>query len=1057
LQELELEKVITQLKNNQLSYNQFYNVDIEIPEYYAIQHYRKFKNDNLNINQKLSMVFLDIEVFSNHTGDFLPSNAVSPISAITIYNSKNQTYYSYFLILPQIKHLVDINLDTSELIKIFKNDLIKNKYIPEHENFELSFFTNELELIESCWSKIHEIDPVCLSGYYSDGYDIPYIYNRLKLLYNDDYKIAETLSKLKSIKIRKFGERLIIQISDYPILDIKHLYCPRNDGGLNYGNTQPNYSLDFISDQELQLKKLDYKSDGNSNLDTFYLNDPINYFKYNIIDVILTVRLNDKLDHINFHNILRRDMKCPLTQSIRGTSALFSSMFSYEIQEANQYFRYGIHKEVEHNIDQIEIEQIDLPKTKLIKKWTVKSINNQIFRKILSKYPGAYVAQGYDKIITSKDDKSIIVDADASLPPWEKIFIKRNNKIYWNNIKNYNFVHGDLTLTWDKNNNTCWKNVKGKTEHPWDGELITITTETGKECTITSNHSIFGIQQGVKSDESYLIDAGKLKLGDYVVGFKQFDPELSTTLYNPKTVGFWLSDGWTQEKNGTYYIAKQDKELLEIFKPSINKIRVKRKASGKYKKEWLGKITEPTRTDLKKFYITTKRKNFFEILNYNTETRKLIWDGMFFADGILHGLGRHDIKTPTERLCKYRYDECLECFLVAHTIGWKPRLTPQGINNKIKYGPNQIIPEVFRSHYGYSTHLKKLNLSSNNRHPFNKLINDFPFITKTYSKTIGLEKIVKITHQKYKGLVYDISVDETERFFAGTGIGAHNTALYPNTMKMYNISFDSLFGYIINSKSYNFLGYLDTVLGKNQKINATIKNDIFSKINIKINHMAPQNKNDNKQYYFFMFYHLLNGLHEANVLLSTIMNPQNIYHYILLKSYLMPLMHLFSEIVTLDEYHPDMYTYIVNNKELDYDLFIIQNINNTNINVIKLPGSQLAAYLKKNNVNINLSGSLFYTHKKHTGLLNKFITDKLEFRKQYKNKRDTFNVGSDDYVFYDNRQKSAKVNANSSYGLSGLSSFIYSNRLCAASTTLSGRLTLKLAQIASEYHIETLN
>ena len=848
MQELEIDNVINQIKNNQLDYNQFYNVDVDIPEYYSIQHYTKFPND-LNINQKLSIVFLDIEVFSNHTGNFLPSNAISPISAITLYNSKDNTYYSYFLILSQIKHLLT-NIDTSKFIKELKKDLIENKYIPENEEFKVFFFESEIQLLEQFWIKVHEIDPVCLSGYYSDMYDIPYIYNRLKNLYNNDGdKVAATMSKLKLIKIRKMGDKVTIQIPEYPILDIKHLYCPRGEGGLNYGKSQSSYSLDFISDQELKLKKLDYKQEGNSNLDTFYLNDPINYFKYNIIDVILTVRLNDKLDHINFHNILRRDMKCPLTQSIRGTSALFSSMFAYEIQKLNQYFRYGIHKEVEHDIDQVEISQIEQPKTKTIKKWTVKSINNQIIRKILSKYPGAYVAQGYNKIITLKDDESIVVDSDASLPPWEKIFIKRNNKIYWGDIKNYNFIPGDLTLTWDENNNTCWKNAKGKTEHFWDGELITIITETGKKGTVTSNHSIFGAQQGIKSNESYLIDAGKLKLEDYVIGFKQFDLE---------------------------------------------------------------------------------------------------------------------------------------------------------------------------------------NL-----------------------ETVGLEKIVKITRQKYKGLVYDISVDETERFFAGTGIGVHNTALYPNTMKMYNISFDALFGYIINSKSYNFLKYLNTILGKKQKINPTIKNDIFSKIDVKINNLAPQNKNNHKQYYFYTFYHLLNILNNANVPLNTIMNPKNIHHYILLKSYLMPLLHLFSEIVTLDEYHPDMYKYIVNNEELDYDLFIIQNINQTNINIIKLPGKQLATYLKETEVNINLSGALFYTHEKYTGLLNKFITNKLEFRKKYKTKRDMFVVGSDDYIFYDNRQKSAKVNANSSYGLSGLSSFIYSNRLCAASTTLSGRLTLKLAQVASEQYIES--
>ena len=39
---------------------------------------------------------------------------------------------------------------------------------------------------------------------------------------------------------------------------------------------------------------------------------------------------------------------------------------------------------------------------------------------------------------------------------------------------------------------------------------------------------------------------------------------------------------------------------------------------------------------------------------------------------------------------------------------------------------------------------------------------------------------VKSIKKKGKKEVYDLSVEETERFFAGTGVGVHNTALYPS-------------------------------------------------------------------------------------------------------------------------------------------------------------------------------------------------------------------------------------------------------------------------------------
>ena len=253
-------------------------------------------------------------------------------------------------------------------------------------------------------------------------------------------------------------------------------------------------------------------------------------------------------------------------------------------------------------------------------------------------------------------------------------------------------------------------------------------------------------------------------------------------------MGFWLSDGWCSN-NKNFYIAKQDPELLEIFSPDITNIRIKRLADNVYKEEWVGTISDPKiQKELQKFYISSKRKNFFEILNYDRKTRRRIWDGMFFADGTYHGLGKPDIITPTERLCKYRYEELVECFLSAHTIGWKPKLRQNGIDNvptkshdkSVRYGPILVIPEVYASVKGYTRALQILKLSGNHRHPYYKISSYLPYIKNAYSDDIGLEKITKIHKTNYKGLVYDISVEETERFFAGTGIGVHNTSLYPS-------------------------------------------------------------------------------------------------------------------------------------------------------------------------------------------------------------------------------------------------------------------------------------
>ncbi len=116
---------------------------------------------------------------------------------------------------------------------------------------------------------------------------------------------------------------------------------PRDENGLNLGEKEPSYSLDWLSKKHLDMQKLEYNEEGLS-LDAFYEKDPVNYLKYNIIDVILTVRLNDKLKHIDLYNMIRRDMNTPLSMSLRGPSALFDSLFMYEIDKLGKTTRYGI-------------------------------------------------------------------------------------------------------------------------------------------------------------------------------------------------------------------------------------------------------------------------------------------------------------------------------------------------------------------------------------------------------------------------------------------------------------------------------------------------------------------------------------------------------------------------------------------------------------------------------------------------------------------------------------------------------------------------------------------
>ncbi len=737
MNEIKFSELESAIKNNAYNFYNIYNSDLTLPIYYAVEHYINNVEDTPDVDQKIHIIFSDIEVYWKDKDvkfDFEVSD--HPINAITIYSTEKKTFKSFYLLydfnyqLFGITPDCDIDKICNNQITKYKEWLLSEKYITAEENIEISIYNDEMQLLMDVWKYIRETNPLTISGFNSDNFDYPYIYRRmLKLWNNDKLTVDSIISQFKQVDFQQNG---YLKIIDYPICDIQFLYKTRSDGGANLGKKLASYSLDFIADEELGLTKLEYKTK-NIDIHEFYEKNPIDYLLYNIADVCLCVRLNEKLKHIELQNLIRRNMKLNFSQSLIGSSALYDAYILYELHKSNHKIRHGIVTEMGKEILPERLTKIPVPQTKN-NKVKADKISKQEYMSIIYRYEGAYVKQSSAKIINT----GVIMDLDASLPPFEKIFIQRDGLTFWNNIGDYNWEENDETLTWNNKNEVVWHKVLGKVSHPWTkshGKILKFTTKSGKTVTVTDNHSIFCIQKGNRISVPYIIDAKNLKIGDYLVGFKQFDPGGTKTSHNAELLGFWLSDGWTASKNASYYIAKQDKSELDRFYPDIDNIRIKKQASDFYEEEWVGLIQEPVRSELKDFYVTTKRKSFIEILKYPLELRKLIWKGMYGADGTIHG-------SSTERLCKYRLEECLECFIVAHTIGWAPRLTPTGINNSQKYELDMVALEVVRAKAGYGTKLTNLNLSGNNRHPYYKLQEEMLWVNDCYNDNTTLSKEV---------------------------------------------------------------------------------------------------------------------------------------------------------------------------------------------------------------------------------------------------------------------------------------------------------------------------
>jgi DNA polymerase elongation subunit (family B) len=400
---VEFKDVIPQINNNTFDFYNFYNADLDLEIFYGVQYYSNTKEDTTpEIEQKLKTVFTDIEVYHQDKNiEFKFDESLHPISAISFYY--DGVFYAYFY------NINNVTIDIPEWEEEFRKDLIKNNYIKDHETVEITEFKDELTLLKSYWNKCKEIDPAIITGWNSDKFDYPYIYRRiLELTNNDEVKTNSIISRFNYVKLSKD----MITIPEYSISDLMFLYKPREDGGRNYGKKRTSYSLDFVSDVELGLKKFEYKSK-NLDINEFFEKNPKGYLFYNIIDVVLCVRLNDKLKHIELHNIIRRLMKSTYTKSLVGPSAIFDSHVLYT---TNNKIRFGMNSQESKYIHEDEFKRI--PKLRMDSKKGKQLIPSTIIKKdydsAIFKYKGAYVTQPNSEIVD--DGFTFSLDAASMYP-----------------------------------------------------------------------------------------------------------------------------------------------------------------------------------------------------------------------------------------------------------------------------------------------------------------------------------------------------------------------------------------------------------------------------------------------------------------------------------------------------------------------------------------------------------------------------------------------------------------------------------------------------------------
>lgn len=146
--------------------------------------------------------------------------------------------------------------------------------------------------------------PDVVTGWNTEFFDIPYLYNRICRVIGEDHAVF--MSPWQLVQPYEVEYRGKPQIG-HKIIGINHLDYIALYKKFTYSQ-QESYSLDYISEVELGEKKIDYSEYGN--LQDLYEQNYQLYIEYNIRDVELVYRLDQKMKLLELVYAMSYDAKC---------------------------------------------------------------------------------------------------------------------------------------------------------------------------------------------------------------------------------------------------------------------------------------------------------------------------------------------------------------------------------------------------------------------------------------------------------------------------------------------------------------------------------------------------------------------------------------------------------------------------------------------------------------------------------------------------------------------------------------------------------------------------
>ena len=233
---------------------------------------------------------IDIEIISSYrdsSGNVvempfdreITNNAGYPVSALTMRDSLDGTYYVLGLEEPHNKGAYNYDPNHPEVGGL---------------NVEYKGYSTEQELLRDFVRLWSEAEFDYYTGWNAKYFDITYLSKRIHLLLGKDQ--AKKLSPWGQIIKRKKKNQFQQEVEQHDLVGIEALSYDDLYKKFTFKMLR-SYKLDSVAEYELGEKKMDYSEVGS--LNTLYFCDYPKYINYNIKDVVLVQRIDEKMKLID--------------------------------------------------------------------------------------------------------------------------------------------------------------------------------------------------------------------------------------------------------------------------------------------------------------------------------------------------------------------------------------------------------------------------------------------------------------------------------------------------------------------------------------------------------------------------------------------------------------------------------------------------------------------------------------------------------------------------------------------------------------------------------------